>query len=327
MITVVVGLMGVLVTFLSGLTAGLAHQNVSAVQALPGVHLVFADTGAPASFDRSQLTAAQVAAATATDPSAVPVGVGRATLARSGHAPLPVAVFGIPAGATPDAVQQSGSTIRLSSAAARGLDAAAGDKVAIGGQQFTVAAPTGDRWYSHTPVVYVSLADWQSLNPQAGAATVVITSSSAAPNGTLSVARGDALAAIGSYDSEHRSLQLMTTMLFAISALVVGSFFVVWTMQRIGDIAALKALGARTRTLVLDALSQAAAVLVIGVGAGATLAATAGALLGDQVPFVSSASTTLLPAVLLIGLGMAGSVAALRFLVTADPLTALNGGH
>ena len=42
------------------------------------------------------------------------------------------------------------------------------------------------------------------------------------------------------------------------------------------------------------------------------------------MPFVLSAATPVVPAVALIGLGLLGAVFALRFLLTTDPLTALN---
>nr|WP_312870425.1 ABC transporter permease [Gordonia asplenii] len=326
MITVVVALLGVLVAFLGGLTAGLARQNISAVQALPGTHVVVADDGAPASFDRSQLTDAQVDATMRADRAALPVGISRGTVEAEGRV-LPVAVFGMPPEATPDAVRREHGTIRLSAAAADSLGVRAGDRVTVGAMAFTVDVDHADRWYSHTPVAYVALADWRLVNPQSGAATVVTTASSPAVGGTVALTRDRALSAIGSYDSEHRSLQLMTVMLFAISALVVGSFFVVWTMQRIGDIATLKALGAATRTLVVDALGQAALVLGLGVTVGTGLAAAVGVAVGGAVPFEVSASTTLLPATLLIVLGLAGSVVALRFLITTDPLTALNAAR
>ncbi|MGY2063415.1 ABC transporter permease, partial [Nocardia gipuzkoensis] len=57
---------------------------------------------------------------------------------------------------------------------------------------------------------------------------------------------------------------------------------------------------------------------------GVCLTAVAGTLIGDAVPFVLSAATTLVPAGALIGLGLIGAAFALRFLVTTDPLTALN---
>ena len=41
------------------------------------------------------------------------------------------------------------------------------------------------------------------------------------------------------FKSEVGSLGLMIAMLFGVSALVVGAFFTVWTMQRSGDVAVL----------------------------------------------------------------------------------------
>jgi hypothetical protein len=59
------------------------------------------------------------------------------------------------------------------------------------------------------------------------------------------------LTALGSFRSEIGSLLLlMVAMLFGISALVVGAFFTVWSIQRQLDVAVLKALGASNRMLV-----------------------------------------------------------------------------
>ena len=113
-------------------------------------------------------------------------------------------------------------------------------------------------------------------------------------------------------------------MLFVISALVIGAFFTVWTVQRIPDIAVLKALGASTGSLVRDALGQAALVLVVGAAIGTAITALVGGFLGG-IPFVLTTATTLLPAAAIIALGLIGAALALRFLVTTDPLTALGG--
>ncbi len=61
----------------------------------------------------------------------------------------------------------------------------------------------------------------------------------------------------------------MQTMLMIVSALVVGAFFTVWTIQRGQDLAVLKAVGASTRYLLQDALGQSSIVLVLGSGLGA----------------------------------------------------------
>ncbi len=324
-ITAVVVLVAVLVTFISGLTAGLKYQNLSAIQAFPSGDLIFAATDGPASFDESALTPAQVGKALADDPTAVPIGIERAKLTYRGT-PTSVAIIGMPVKAAPQAVSAPG-TVRLSAAAQRESGVAPGDVVELGGIRFTVADSVGDLWYAHSPVAYVAADDWRAVSRSEGAATVVVSHVHAAPPGTTLVARADAPTAIASYTSENSSLTLITVMLFIVAALVVGSFFVVWTVQRVGDIATLKALGATTASLVRDSLGQAALVLVVGVGLGTSIAAGAGAVIGSAVPFVSSTSTTLLPATLLVGLGLVGSVVALRFLVTADPLSALGGQH
>ena len=53
LISVVVVLIALLVTFLSGLTAGLRHQNVSVVERIDAESVVFAAAGDGPSFDES----------------------------------------------------------------------------------------------------------------------------------------------------------------------------------------------------------------------------------------------------------------------------------
>ncbi|RDI51847.1 ABC transporter permease [Nocardia mexicana] len=330
LITLVVIMVALLVSFLSGLTAGLAHQNVSAIEKMTGDAVVFADTGNDPSYDSSTLSPEQVRAWQHAGGAVDPVGIsyGQATL--GGSPPSRVALFGTQGDTFGNQTATPPGTVVLSKPAAQELSAAPGDRVAIGSGTFTVAAVGTDDWYSHTPVVWMSLPDWQALDPRGGAATVLVVSDvpdEAAVNAaahTRTTGVRDSLSALSSYQAENGSLTLMTVMLFAISALVIGAFFTVWTIQRTPDVATLKALGATTGSLARDALGQALTVLAIGVGIGVGGTAVAGALLGDALPFVLSVGTTLVPAAALVGLGLLGAAFALRFLVTTDPLAALN---
>ncbi|MFJ4652838.1 ABC transporter permease [Nocardia sp. NPDC088792] len=330
LITLVVTLVALLVSFLSGLTAGLAHQNISAMQSLRTGTVVFSDTGSAPSFDASTLSDEQVAAWQRAGGTVDPIGISRARATLNGSAPTQVALFGV--GGTPfgNRTATSLGKVVLSSAAAKDLHAQAGDNVALGDGNFTVESVTGDDWYAHTPVVWMTLTDWQALNPRSGAATILAVSGvpdmatvNFAAHTTTTTTKG-ALSAMPSYQAENGSLTLMTVMLFAISALVIGAFFTVWTVQRQPDIAVLKALGATTGSLVRDSLSQALVVLLLGVGIGVGATALAALFIGDAVPFILTASTTLFPAAALIVLGLLGAAFALRFLFTTDPLTALN---
>lgn len=216
---------------------------------------------------------------------------------------------------------------------------AAGGKLRIGALELSVAAVSGTASFSHTPVVWMDLNDWQRVgNPGTSidtVATVIALEASGADlaagdasAGTRTATVDDALSAIGSYTSENGSLQLMRGFLFAISALVIGAFFTVWTIQRGGDVAVLKALGASTAYLLRDALGQAVVMLAVGTGLGTALAAVLGALIsGGDVPFVLDAATVLVPAAVMIALGALGAALSIRRITAVDPLTALGSAR
>ncbi|WP_433711854.1 ABC transporter permease [Nocardia sp. CA-084685] len=332
LITLVVTLVALLVSFLSGLTAGLAHQNISAIEAIHADAIVFADNNADPSFDTSALTERQVEAWQAGAGAVNPIGISRAQGAVSGRGatkPAQVALFGTAGSAFGNRIATDSGAVVLSTGAAKALDAIIGDTVTLGAQTFRVTTIEGDDWYSHTPVVWMTLADWQSVSPRGGAATVLAVSdipnaaSSNASAHTTSTSVSGSLSALSSYQAENGSLTLMSVLLFAISALVIGAFFTVWTVQRMADIATLKALGATSGSLVRDAIAQAAIVLAAGVAAGLGITIVAATFIGDALPFVLDLSTTLFPAAALILLGLLGAAFALRFLFTTDPLTAL----
>ncbi|MEV7177940.1 FtsX-like permease family protein [Kitasatospora sp. NPDC093679] len=334
----VVVLITVLVGLLSGLTAGLARGNVSAVTGLDADHLAFAAPadGRGPSFGDSVLPERswQQWAAVPGVRAAEPLGITTAK-ATAGSRSTAVSAFGSrpDAGLAPQPVQDG--TAVLSATAAEDLGVRTGDTVLLARRPLTVAAVAGDAAYNHTPVVWTGLADWQAIAPGAAGdgphATVVALrtgpgtdlAAADARLGTRTLSRGDSLTAIGAYTSENGSLQLMRGFLFAISALVIGAFFTVWTIQRTGDIAVLKALGASTRRLTGDALGQAAVLLVLGTALGSGIAAVAGAAVSGTVPFVLDAPTLLLPALVMVALGSAGAALAVRRITAVDPLTAL----
>jgi len=343
----VVVLITVLVGLLSGLTAGLGRENTSAITALPADHLVFSAPadGRDVAFTDSRLTERTVRA-WARVPGvrhADPLGI-TTTKAGAGGRTAAVAAFGVRPGSAPAPAGVGDGAVVLSAKAAASLGARAQDALTLGGRTVRVAAVAGAAMYSHTPVVWTSPADWRRLAGGAGgdgasgdrpAATVLALSTTGTAHlaaadkalGTRTVGTGDAVRAIGSFAAENGSLQLMRGALFAISALVVGAFFTVWTIQRGGDIAVLKALGASTRTLLRDALGQAVVLLVAGTGLGTAVAAAVGVAIGGTVPFVLAPSTVLAPALIMIALGAAGAALAVRRITSVDPLTALGSAR
>ncbi|MFD5654032.1 ABC transporter permease [Streptomyces sp. NPDC127039] len=342
----VIVLITLLVGLLSGLTAGLGQQNISAITGLPADQIAFGapGSGQDLSYANSTVTEDQWrkwADAPGVE-GAEPLGI-TTTKATAGATSAGVSAFGVRPGSrlAPDSDALDGHAAVLSTAAADELGIGAGDTFTLAGQRLTAAAVSGEAFFSHTPVVWTSLDTWRKAAPPTGkddrpTATVIALDTSSGVDvaatdeaaGTKTVSVDDSLSAIGSYTSENGSLQLMRGFLFAISALVIGAFFTVWTIQRSGDVAVLKALGASTAGLLKDALGQAVVLLAGGTLLGTGIAAVLGALVaGSAVPFLLTPATVLLPAAVMILLGALGAALSIRRITSVDPLTALGSAR
>lgn len=297
LITVTIGLIAVLVSFLSALTAGLSHQSVSALQHLTTETstLIVADNGA------STLSGSQVSPSLARDLGGTPLYLLRE---RVGETPVIML--------TDPSLTGHAATINSSLSA----DA----PFVLAGTELTVQG-TQDLWLDHVPVVAIS-AD---LGEELGQMPVAVLANHpvSAPVGYKALTGTAILKTSASYAGENLSLTTMTTLLFAISALVVGAFFTVWTIQRLGAVAITTALGGSRKVVIADALTQALTVLLIGVLAGTFLTLATGLLAPATLPIALTPATTVLPAVILIACGLFGAAFSLVPILRVDPRAAL----
>lgn len=295
LITITIGLIAVLVSFLSALTAGLGHQSVSALRYLTDSSstLIIADNGA------TTLSASRVPATLASEVGGTPLYINRG---RVDDKPV---VF------LPDAT--------LTGHQASTNKTLTGD-VAVGGQALERTA-TQDLWLDHVPVVLIS-PEMAAASGEPPAA-VLLNHTAAAPAGFKALTGKEIYKTSASYAGENLSLSTMTTLLFAISALVVGAFFTVWTIQRLSGIAISLALGAARKVVISDALIQAVIVLLLGVITGTLLTVTVGMFAPAALPIQLDWTTTALPAGILILCGLDGAAFSLFPILRVDPRSAL----
>ena len=334
----VIALMTLMVVLLTGLTAGLGAAGVAAVTALPVDHVSFQRPvdGQKIDFSTSSLPASAVGdiADVPGVGDAYPLGVSTTRLT-FGDATEAVNVFGTDPHVYPELSEGTAPgdgqvAVNADIAGEHGIRP--GDTVTLGGQSLRVTALVEPVTLSHLPVVYTSVATWQKLAHTDGI-TAVLTTGDADPGavdaaaGTTTVTREGAYEAAGGYSSEQGSLLLMRVLLLGVSILIVGAFFTVWTMQRSGDLAVVRAMGASRGYLLRDALGQALAVLVIGTAIGGGVAAGLGALAAKAVPFVLDARTVGVPAAAMILVGLLGAAVCVRRTTTVDPLTALGAAR
>ncbi|MEZ0093113.1 ABC transporter permease [Streptacidiphilus sp. EB129] len=337
----VVALITTLVVFLYGLTGGLAADSSSAIAGLPAQDVVF---GAPqgatpgVSFSNSSVSAAQQSAWESAPGvgSVSPVGIAMSRLTTAGSASS-VSVLGVPAallppltaGTAPGAGQVA---VGQKTASADGVTV--GSTVTVGARTLTVSGITADRSYGHAASVWTTVPTWQQVSGATGPSALAVDPGSAdtaaldRAQNTDTVSRGSALAGIDGFSAEQGSLQMIQGFLFVVSALVIGAFFTVWTVQRRTDIAVLKAVGASSGYLVRDALGQALILLLGGSLVGAGVGLAGGALLrGGGMPFVLGAATVAVPVLAMVLLGLAGAALAVRRITSVDPLTALGANR
>ncbi len=355
----VVALIAVLMVLLSGLSSGLVNDGVSGLKNLPVTAFAFDEgTKTDAAFSRSVVDTAQMDAWKARPgvAEAEPFGNVLVNARSSRGVPIDLALFGVTPGSFLAPVAAEGGGLAapdgiVVSASATDAGLRVGDTVTLDriGTRLTVVGVTADQYtFGHVDVAFVPLDTWRRIHAGAGPDDQVrpetLTEATAVAlkaedKTTLDLAAGDkaagtsaltlaaSFAASPGYTAETSTLNLIQVFLYAISALVVGAFFTVWTIQRKHELAVLRAMGASKPYMLRDGLFQALVVLLGATAAGVLIGVGLGALIsGGAMPFLLEASAVAVASALLVALGLVGAAAAIVRVAAVDPLAAL-GGH
>lgn len=357
----VVALIAILMVILSGLSVGLVNDGVSGLKKLPVTAFAFQqNVKTDSAFSRS-LVPVSAAASWAARPDireAAPFGNTLINGRSESGVEIDLALFGVEPGGflEPRAAQGDSLTpgergandiVISQTAADEGLRI--GDTVVVEplGTRLRVAGILdGQHTFGHVDVAYVPLRTWQEIRAGVRPGDVVSprvyddATAIALAGDSADLAAGDAAADTSSlsldesfgaspgYSAETSTLTLIRTFLYAISALVVGAFFTVLTIQRRPEIAVMRAMGASVGYLLRDALAQSLILLALSTAAGLAIGVGLGAALGSTaMPFALEVTPVAVATVLLIVLGMAGAAIAVLRITRVDPLNALGGNR
>ena len=336
-----VTLVTVLLVLLTGLADGLVDDGVSGLRSLPATHLAFTQ-GADATFSRSTVTDDEVAALAKGKVAATPLGASFVNARSLDGTPVDLALFGVDPGSflaptpTTGRALDGGTPTVLLDTSLQGSGLSIGDTLRLAGAadvELKIVGFTDAGTYGHVAIAYLPLATWRQATfgsadrHVASAAALEVPAGTAVPSppdGLEIMSRTEAFVGSPGYGPEQSTLSLIQWFLYVISALVVGAFFTVWTIQRTRDIGVLKALGASSAYVVRDALTQAVAVLVASAAVGGAVGVLLGVWLGaGPAPFHLKATSVITGIVLLIVFALIGATAALRRITRVDPIIAL----
>lgn len=341
--TVVLGFLATLLLFLGGLLDGLYLGSTGAIRAQNADVFVYSES-ARDSFLRSRITAEQREAVESA-PGVQDVGglgfvlLGAVIPGEADLADVAVAGYELPPKGVP-APPNDGEGI----ADSRLQDAGAslGDTLLVGPQRspITIIGFVDDSSYLLQSTIWVSLSTWRSVQnvnrPDAAVGDTVVqalavrgtgdlvTSIDTATDGdTKSLTKPEAVLSLPGVKQQKDTFNQIIYSTLAVVLAVVGLFFSLLTLERLGLYGVLKAIGATTRRLFVGVVLQAVVVAVIAFAAGSILALFATAALPASIPlqltparFVSTFIGLLVAAVL-------GSAISLRRVTKVDPASAI----
>lgn len=344
--TVVLAFLSTLLLFLGGLLDGLYLGSTGAIRAQQGDVIVYS-ASARDSFLRSRITS-ELRAEVAVAPGVSDVGglgfvllgaqvPGESELADVAVAGYELAPAGVPA---PPADGEGVADSRLQD---QGVER--GDTILVGpaATPITVVGFVDDTAYLLQGSVWVNLTTWRAVQnanrPDAtvtdevvqalvvrgegGPAALADAIDSATDGATSSLSIDDAVLALPGVKQQRDTFNQITYTTLVVVLAVVGLFFSLLTIERIGLYGVLKAIGATTTRLFVGVMVQAVVVAVVAFALGSGLVLTAAAALPAKVPLQLVPGRFVFTFVGVLVAAVLGSAISLRRVTRIDPASAI----
>ncbi len=358
----VISLISVLVVLLSGLSSGLVNDGVSGLKSMPVTAFAFDEgTMKDNAFSRSILEKDQLAPWRDAEgvEAAEPMGVSIVNSTTDADQQVDLTLFGVepdgflaPKTSSGEGLGDVDGIVVSETLKDDGIELGTVvtlDRIDV---ELKVVGFTEDQaTFGHVDVAYLPLETWQLIASNTArpgvpteaavaaadyplfSAVAVQTADDAEPDlaaidraaETTSMTLTESFNASPGYEAETMTLSMIQVFLYVICALVVGAFFTVWTIQRAGDLAVLRAMGASSRYLLRDSIAQAAIVLLFFTGIGVAAGVALGAAMPAAMPFELEAGPIAVASVATMALGLAGAAVSVLRITRINPLAALGG--
>jgi putative ABC transport system permease protein len=341
--TVVLSFLSLLLLFLGGLLDGLYLGSTGAIRAQDADVIVYSQD-ARDSFLRSRITAEQRTIVEGAPGVEAVGGLGFALFGagvpdQDEIADVAVIGYELPPNGVP-APPADGEAFADDSLKSDGVRL--GQTLAVGpaGTSITVIGFVSDTNYLQQGALWTTLDTWRQVQrdnrPDAAVADDVVqvlavqgegdlvTSIDAATDGaTSTLTKDDAVLALPGIEAQNGTFnQIIYTTLVIVLA-VVGLFFSLLTLERIGLYGVLKAIGASSRRLFAGVTLQAIVVTLIGFAIGGAAALLISVVVDGAIPLQLTRGRFVFTFVALLVAAVLGSLISLRRVVRIDPASAI----
>lgn len=348
LIALIVTLISYLVLMINGLGVGLNEQAGSALRNFNADAIAYSDR-AGLSVIRSELSEQQVGliAVESGAELAAPLGYMAANYRGDDGEIESAAFLGFDPGTIAEPKVVSGRMLTPEDADGllvdrnflrySGLDV--GDTVTISvrlvEREFQIVGETDEGAFFFQPSVYLLRTTWQELKygtvgEETPVASVILLKGDGLAGtsgaGWEAVSKSTAFANIEGVSGQQSTVVALRVFGYLIGGLVIGVFFYVLTLQKIGQIGMLKAVGASTFFVFRQVMVQVLCISVVGVSVAIPLTWLTNNLIQrapNPVPIAFTSGTFITTSVLLVLMAMVGAMFSGRQVAKVDPIIAL----
>lgn len=346
LVTGVVALIAYLVLMVTGLGLGLQARAGTALLALDGEYLAYAER-ADLSVIRSRLTSDQVDEIAGGEgvEDAAPIGYVAAVVEYGDGEHDTLAVVGVepdslaaPQVVEGEALTDGGGEVLIDRGWANRTGVGIGDEIALPSGfetvPFTVSGFVDEGYFFFQSATYISLEDWRGIayqgdREQAPAASIVLVQGQALEgttgDGWEIVTKQQGFDNIEGVAEQQSTVNALRYMGLLIGAMVVGVFFYVITIQKIALLGILKAIGASGWYLARQSVLQVLLISIAGtaIAAAGALATRATVLASADVPIEFTTGAIVTTSIFMIVAGLLGAALSARQSGSVDPIVAM----
>lgn len=326
----IVALIAFMVFMLMGLTRGLSRDSASLMLDTPA-HSFVTTKDSDGVFTRSFLTPEQVKDIQAQSQGAAAFAQTFVSFG-NGDKQLSGVLLGVdPTGLL---APKSSEGVNLSGSGAIVDESLKQDGVKLGdtltlkpsGETLKVVGFTQNARLNHQASIFVSLDEWQKLNPRTRGTVNAVALKADAPalSADFSVlSRAQTLQVLPGYKEEQGSLTMIQVFLVAVAAFVMAAFFYVMTLQKTPQFGLLKAIGASTRTLADSLVVQMLLLTLLALVLATVVTLGMVQVLPSGMPFHLTPQNIAAASGLLLLVAALASLLSLRSIAKVDPLIAI----
>lgn len=203
-----------------------------------------------------------------------------------------------------------------------------GDKISLNGsaRKYKIVGFVNNAKINIAPIIYGSFATWKKLVAPNVAATAIVSK-----NANYKYNYKDAktypiatfINKLPGYTAQNMTFELMIGFLFVISLIIIAVFLYILTMQKMHNLAVMRAQGIPSKTLVGATVSQSIILVVVGVVIALILMWITAAVLPAAVPMSFTPAIMVAGTLGMLVMGIIGSLIPIRSILKVDPAKAI----